>query len=900
MGDTQRPGSLPHQLTRFVGRDAEREQIRAALQSSRLLALTGPGGAGKTRLALWAAEDIAAEVAVWWVELAPVTDAGQVGAALARALGVRALPGRTDADAVVDHVREARALIVLDNCEHVLEAAADLAEALLRGCPNTTVMATSRTRLGVPGETDWSVPALSPEDAATLFAERASNVGRFEVAADDAPVIEEICRELDGMPLAIELAAARTRMFSVAQIADGLRDRFRLLTDAPRGTLPRQQTLRASVDWSHDLLADDERRLFRRLAVFVGGWTLEAADAVCGEHGDGVLGSLTGLVDKSLIEPEPHGGAARFRMLETVRQYAAGLLEESGELGDVRDRHRDHFAGLAAESARQLEMPRNLGWPATLEPDAANLAAAIDHALATQPKTALRMGVALTSWWEVGGRFGVGQTALTRALEAADPAPSAERALATWSVAHLARFGGDLPAVREHVPLSLKLAEEVGDRPTIARALVTLSHLTMMRDPDGSRAMLQRAIGLARECGDLWPLVHGLSTLGRLHIVTDEFDEADRLFGELVGLDDRAGVEAVSWGASGLCWGAMVRGDHRRVTELAEQSLAASRAVGDPTTEAFVHAVAAHDDVLQGRAQDALARMQESLVRIAAAGAGFTFPLARTELARAYAAAGDLDRADELLEVVIAGGADGGWLLGRAIVLLADVRRVQDDGAGARALAEQGRALGQSLGPGAIHASAQEVLARLAVADGDPRTAETLLHEALVARVDRGLLPWLPPTLEALALVAADLESHPDAARLLGAAAAARTVLGTARWAPDTPAIEALEAALTARLGPEAADAARRAGAALDLDEAVGWVRRARGTRKRPADGWASLTPTELQVVELVSQGLTNPQIAERMFVSRATVKTHLIHVFRKLGVQSRAELAASTVQRAK
>jgi class 3 adenylate cyclase len=296
------PNNLPDQLTTFVGRNAELGQLGEALAETRLLTLTGAGGGGKTRLALQLAADLLEGFAdgVWWVDLAPVSDPQLVGEALAGVLGVRPLPGMTMLEACGNYLASARALVVLDNCEHLLAGCAEVAEGLLHACPDLVVIATSRTPLGVAGETDWRVPPLSlppPErrrdspaavgqfDAVRLFIERARKARpNFAVTNDNAPAVAQICQELDGLPLAIELAAARVRMMSVEQIAAGLGDRFHLLTGGTRTVLPRHQTLRASVDWSHELLSDDERALLRRLSVFAGGFTLDLAEAVCADE----------------------------------------------------------------------------------------------------------------------------------------------------------------------------------------------------------------------------------------------------------------------------------------------------------------------------------------------------------------------------------------------------------------------------------------------------------------------------------------------------------------------------------------------------------------------------------------------------------------------------------------
>ena len=347
--------NLPVQLTNFVGRGAQMTDLEKLLVDNRLVTLTGAGGAGKTRLAVEIAARIAAEFrdGVWYVDLAPVTHPGVVTVAVARALGLPDQPGRSTMDTLLRFVRDRQMLVVLDNCEHLLDASAELVFALLGAAPGLTLLATSREPIGVAGEVSWRVPSLSVADEAIeLFVDRARRARPdFAVEADNASAVGEICRRLDGMPLAIELAAARVRALSVAEILEGLHDRFRLLTGGARTAVRRQQTLRASVDWSHALLTEPERVLFRRLAVFLGGFDLDAAQTVAG-GGDveryQVLDQLSLLVDKSLVVADDSGGRTRYRLLETVRQYAAEKLGESGEADAVRARHRDYYTSFAA------------------------------------------------------------------------------------------------------------------------------------------------------------------------------------------------------------------------------------------------------------------------------------------------------------------------------------------------------------------------------------------------------------------------------------------------------------------------------------------------------------------------------------------------------------------------
>ena len=351
--DTVAVEHLPVQLTKFVGREEQIAQVLAILAGERLVTLTGAGGAGKTRLAVHVASEIATEFpdGVWYVDLAPITHRDMVPMTVARTLGLPDQPGRSTVDVVTGFMRARRMLVVLDNCEHLLDATADLVTALLGAAPDLTLLATSREPLGVSGEVTSRVSSLSPREAIELLTDRARRVHPdFSITDENQSVAVEICSRLDGMPLAIELAAARVRALSLTEIVNSLHDRFRLLTGGTRTAVRRQQTLRASVDWSHALLSEPERVLLRRVAAFMGGFDLDAAYAV-GGAGDSeryqILDQLLLLVDKSLVIAESSSSQTRYRMLETVRQYALEKLGESGEADAVRCRHRDYYTAMA-------------------------------------------------------------------------------------------------------------------------------------------------------------------------------------------------------------------------------------------------------------------------------------------------------------------------------------------------------------------------------------------------------------------------------------------------------------------------------------------------------------------------------------------------------------------------
>ena len=415
---SSRSHNLPAQLTSFIGRVEQLDEVCRLLRGNRLVTLTGAGGAGKTRLAVEAASALSDAFAdgVWWVDLAAIADPSVVSITVARTLGLPEELGRSPLETVRRFVGDRSMLLLLDNCEHLLDACGDLITRLLNDCPQLTILTTSREPIAVSGEITWRVPSLSLEDEAiALFTERAQRARpTFHAAGDDHVLVTEICRRLDGMPLAIELAAARVRALSLRRIADSLNDRFRLLTGGARNTMRRQQTLRASVDWSHALLTDAEQILFRRLSVFMDGFDLDAACAVAATSEAEqfqILDQLSLLVDKSLVVADEESGAMRYRLLETVRQYALEKLAESGEADAIRGRHRDHYieAAVAMESDERL-----IGWA---ERETGNLRAA--HAWSidcAEFEPALRLISALQRLWEIRGRMGEGIAAFDLAF----------------------------------------------------------------------------------------------------------------------------------------------------------------------------------------------------------------------------------------------------------------------------------------------------------------------------------------------------------------------------------------------------------------------------------------------------------------------------------------------------
>ena len=534
--------NLPAPLNSFIGREAEIAEIRNLLAGSRLVTLTSVGGTGKTRLSLQIAAELLDEFpdGAWFIELAPLSDERRVAQAIASALGVTEEAGRPVIEALVKWVKGKRLLLVLDNCEHLLRAAADVAKQLLTAGADVRILASSREPLHVNGEVTYPVPALATAQAIRLFVDRANAANpAFHPTPDTAETIVEICQRLDGIPLAIELAAARVRALSVEKISSRLDDCFRLLTGGDQTALPRQQTLRASIDWSYDLLSAPERALLRRLAVFSGGWTLEAAEAV-GSGGEvqqagSVLEVLTNLVEKSLVAAD--APSERYHLLETVRQYGFEHLEESGELAAVRQRHLEYFVSLASRARPELLGPDQAKWLALLDHERANLLAA--HQWCAQSENhelGLRLVSSIQQYWIVRGLPGLARGVMIEALERS-PARSRARCKTLLDAGQIGYFMGLYREARQQLEESLSIARENHDRNAVAVCLTPLG-MACLGDGDlkPARAYLEEALVMARDQQDPRRIAVAINSMAQLHRVEGNLDQAEPLFEHVLDL----------------------------------------------------------------------------------------------------------------------------------------------------------------------------------------------------------------------------------------------------------------------------------------------------------------------------------------------------------------------------
>ncbi|MFD1496287.1 ATP-binding protein [Streptosporangium lutulentum] len=550
---------LPAEVTGFVGRRHEVAEVKRLLSGAHVVTLTGAGGVGKTRLALRVAADVrrAFRNGVWLVELAALDKPELLVQTVAEALEIRDRSPRPPLKVLTDHLRDKQALMVLDNCEHLLQDCAVLAEKLVRAAPDLRVLVTSRQALGVDGEHTLTVPplalpdsglarpsteALAQSDAVRLFAERAGAVlADFAVTDDNREAVEGICRRLDGLPLAIELAAVRLRALSVQQLLDRLDDRFRLLTSGSRAVLPRHQTLRALIDWSYALCTDQERALWERVSVFAGDLDLEAAETVC--SGDGIASGeivdlVIGLVDKSVLVREEYPSGVRYRLLETIRQYGRDRLRESGEEEDLRRRHRDWCQGLVARAEQEWFGPGQVRWFARLRGEHSNLRAALDFCLTArgEAERGLAVATAMRFYWIAAGFLHEGRCWLDPLL-AADAAPTVSRARALCVNARLAVLQSDFAAAESMLEESRALAGRFDDAATLAQ-IMYVSGLSALVRQDLTRAatLLENAVDRHRELDDQVGVVNSLMYLATAHSFLGHSRRALTLFETCLGL----------------------------------------------------------------------------------------------------------------------------------------------------------------------------------------------------------------------------------------------------------------------------------------------------------------------------------------------------------------------------
>ncbi|MUL49873.1 LuxR family transcriptional regulator [Mycobacterium sp. CBMA293] len=897
---------LPTQLTSFVGRAAQVDEVCGLLTDNRLVTLTGAGGVGKTRLAIAVATQTAADFGggAWYVDLAPITHPGLAPVRLARVLGLPDQPGRPTMDTLLSFLSGRRALVVLDNCEHLLDATAALVVGLVEACPAIRLLATSREPIGVAGEVSWRVPSLSLSDEAIeLFTDRARRArADFRLTDANAAAVTEVCARLDGLPLAIELAAARVRAQSLSEILDGLYDRFRLLTGGSRTTVRRQQTLRASVDWSHALLTETERILFRRLAVFLGGLDLAAAQAVAGGRDVEryqILDQLTLLVDKSLVVADDSSGRTRYRMLETMRQYALEKLAESGEADTVRACHRDHYAAIAA----LLDNPGRGDFQQRLdqaETEIDNLRAAFAWSRENcDIEQGLTLASSLQSLWVTRGRYLEGRAWF-------------DAVLTDENAGHLEVAAG----VR-------------------ARALADKAVLDVFVDAAASIDNADRALAIARQVDDPAVLVRALTAYGFVAGQVNDHAAAQPYFTEALGLaralEDPWRLSLIlAWQANA----ALAAGNPIATRMTAEEGCELADAIGDRYSSVDCRLCLGFAKLAQGDLTGAIAELGAAMDATDASRPDILKPAVLQMLGAALAYHGEVSAARSAGVAALDAAAElGQYFLGLGYATLAIAALAAGDVAHAREMSEEtGQQLSAQPQIGAFWRAyiAQAALAdqdlstarrwaedavltttgfhqvnaltartRVAIAHGELDAAERDAHAALTCAMEIEAYLSVPDILECLADLSDKAGRHNEGGRLAGAAEAMRQRLGVIRFKIYQAGYDISVASLRDALGENVFESVWAEGAALSTNEAIAYAQRGRGERKRPATGWASLTPAELDVVRLVSEGLANKDIATRLFVSPRTVQAHLTHAYTKLGLSSRVQLAQEAAHHA-
>jgi predicted ATPase/DNA-binding CsgD family transcriptional regulator len=600
---------LPNDLTSFIGREREMAQLVRELGGSRLVTLTGSGGVGKTRLAIQVAERqrLAFADGVAFVSLAPIADPALVPRAIVDGLGLQPDRNRPALETLVRQLRTRELLLVLDNCEHVLAASGEVADALLRACSGVRILATSHEPLGVGGERVWRVPPMSLPDnrqvvsgddlvasseAARLFVERATSAeSTFTLRPEDVPSVAELCHRLDGIPLAIELAANRVRALTVGQIASRLENRFLLLTDGPRFGPQRHQTLRRAIQWSYELLSEPERVLLNRLGVFAAGWTLEAAEAVCAGESvprEDLVDLMCRLVDRSLVVAEENAGAMRYRLLETLREFAAEQLAESGEEQQLRERHRTWYVHVAEDGERDIWRSDQLACVKRLDADRDNIRSALSWTLldaASDPEPGLRIAAAMVRFWDLHGDL----LEATRWLTDLLALPRVQRGTPTWARAvtalgYLTILRGDRAAALPLLDQSIAFWRHVAEPRGLAVALFFrgLSVAWTGTDLDLAQANFTESLQLARQRGPRWVVYFCLYCLGETARLHGDLPRAEALLAESLSL---AMLEGERWGAFhalyGLALVALLRGERDHANQLAQRCLDASLELGD-------------------------------------------------------------------------------------------------------------------------------------------------------------------------------------------------------------------------------------------------------------------------------------------------------------------------------
>ena len=956
----------------LVGREPELAELDRMLSCDRLVTVTGAGGCGKTRVALALADRMcpagnasradrafaadhasaadrasaAGRLECVVVELANLTGPAEVVDALLHALGARERFGSRPTEVLLERLAGRRLLLVLDNCEHLLAAVGGLTAELVRAAPDVRVLVTSREPLGVPHERVFrlgplgvpggsDVGAVVRSDAGRLFVDQAARSDpAFALTPPAARAVARICRELDGLPLALVLAATRVDGLSADEIADGLSRRGRLAGVVGESALPQHRSLRESLDWSYQLLEEQERALLRRLSTFSGGFTQSAAHAVATpDAGEArVRDLLDALEAKGLVVPVPAKGEPRWTLLHTVGEYATEQLEVEGEQEQIADRHLAWFRACAAQADGLLAQADG---HALIDEEGPNLRLALDRAIERDEAAAFDIAASLMRHWLLAEHYEQGRAATAAVLGlAGDRAHRRARAVVHCGAGLIGMLGEDyagavadtqaglalLPGI-EDADLRQARAQDAdsrharapdagghdagGDEDTDAEDLgaqalcLLLSAMVLIQtgvDLEQGLRNAERAVELERRRMDPIGLGFALVDVAMAATICDRFDLVHTAYEEFLTIPAACQHARLhTWAEHAAVWAEVMVGSPQRALAHAERALALEGAWPSMTYFQVVgfriHALAR-----LGRTEEALEQGARAMSEAHDSGALQAIPAIELALAVAQFMHGDLDAAAALA---------GGLLemphlhtLALSRELLARVALARGDADDAQAQARELAAVAVRSGSARQCALAEYISGCAAVFAGERDRGRAVLHAALATHAELGLEREAADVLDELALLAADAGELARAARLSAAAAATRTRLGCAPLPGTIDRLKAARARLAADSDRAAWDAAWAEGSALALADAVAYARRGRGRRLRPPGGWGSLTPVELEVAQLAASGSSNPQIAAQLFIARSTVKMHLSNVYLKLQVANRVELAAAMAMR--
>lgn len=801
--------NLPRQLTSFIGREKEIGQLQKLLinPETRLITLTGPGGTGKTRLSLQAASTLleAFPDGVWLVELAPLADPALVLSTVVAIFNLREDAERPLQTVLADYLQTKHLLLILDNCEHLIEACAQLTETVLQTCPQVTILTSSRESLGIPGEIPVRIPPLAVPDprhlppletlqqveAVRLFTERAKTVlPNFALTPQNVTAVIQICQRLDGIPLAIELAAARVKVLQVEQIAKRLDDRFRLLTGGSRTALPRQQTLRALIDWSYDLLSEQEKVLLRRLSVFAGGWMLETAETVCADAQMSeydILDLLTQLVNKSLVIAErAQGEETRYRMLETIRQYARDKLLETGEGAEIRQRHLQFFGELAETAVPKLHSHQQPLWLNRLEDEYDNLRAALEWACDSNPAKALQLTADLIWFWDARSYCSEGIEWYTRVINLPGAeAPSRGRAGALVGIGWLFWQLGEYQKAKTYLQESITISRQINDPHNLLLALCWLN--TVLRELEEIAEVqitLEECVALSQQVKSSWLKALVLANQGFFAVLRQNPQEAQQFFEGSAQLYQQVGDKGMQgYVLANLSTIYFQRGDYPTAEKLLRESLSLSHEVGTKIGVAWATNMLGDVALRQKKVERAESYFQQSLLLFRHLG----------------------DKSGTV----------------NALGSLGQIARLQQNYPQAETLLQESLELSRAMGHRAYEDMLLRELALVAISQNNLEKAEQLLHKSLQNALAHQISKGIVYNLDGLAVIWARQGKHKLAIHSLSAVTAWRTQHTTPRHGEIATLVEATVTNVRSEVGSEVFDAFWAEGLGMGLETAV-------------------------------------------------------------------------------